>query len=423
MVRRAEDRPHVRDVHPPAAPNGHPPAPVILTLLAVPSPSWLRLALLWLAGVDLRLTLLAVPPVLPIIHADLALDEKGVAALSGLPVLLLGLAAVPGSILIARVGPRNALIIGLTVIGVSSGLRGLGPSIPMLFAMTLLMGVGISISQPSMPSLVRQWFHHPIAIARATGFWSNGLLVGELLGASLTLPFILPLMGSWEASFAFWAVPVLLTALLVTLATRKEAQQESERPKVQGMPDWSNRRMWSLGMFQSAASMVYFGANTFIPDYLHATNQADLVGVALASLNGMQVPASAVIGFVPLHILARRGTSYVVGACIALALATVLLLPGVPLVIAAGVLGFCAAYILVLSFALPALVAPPNEVPRLSGGTFAISYTTAFVVTLLAGAVWDATRIEASAFLPSLAGALIVSLLGPRLVSAAVRSS
>ena len=42
-----------------------------------------------------------------------SVDEKGVAALSGLPVLLFGLAAVPGSMLIARVGPRRALLIGL----------------------------------------------------------------------------------------------------------------------------------------------------------------------------------------------------------------------------------------------------------------------------------------------------------------------
>jgi CP family cyanate transporter-like MFS transporter len=383
--------------------------------------SWWRLAVLWLAGTDLRLTLLAVPPVLPLIHADLNLDEKGVAALSGLPILLLGIAAVPGAVLIARFGARNALLAGLCLIGVSSGLRGVGPSVPMLFCMTLLMGVGISISQPTFPSLVRQWFHQQAAITRATGFWSNGLLVGELLAAALTLPVVLPLVGSWEAVFVFWAIPVLLTALIFGVATRGEPTPK-DAPPVQGLPDWRSGPMWRLGIFQSAASMVYFGANTFIPDYLHATNQADLVGVALASLNGMQVPASFVIGFVPLRMLGRPLAFYLVSLGILAALATALLLPGAPLVVAAGVLGFCAAYILVLSFALPALLARPREVARLSAGTFAISYTTAFLVTLVSGAVWDATHVEASAFLPALAGATIALTLGPRLVAAALRS-
>jgi MFS transporter, CP family, cyanate transporter len=303
-------------------------------VLVVASRARVRLTLLWLAGADLRLTLLAVPPLLPLIHADLQLDEKGVAALSGLPVLLLGLAAAPGSMLIARLGARRALLCGLWLIGVSSAFRGVGPSVPMLFGMTLLMGAGISISQPTFPALVRQWF--PQAITRATGFWSNGLLVGELLAAALTLPLVLPLVGSWEAAFVFWAVPVLITATLVALLTRHEPPP-SDQPRAPGMPDWRNNRMWRIGIFQSAASMIYFGANTFIPDYLHATNQADLVGLALASLNGMQVPASAVIGFVPLRLLARRSTSYLVAAAILLALVVVLLLPGIPLILAAGV--------------------------------------------------------------------------------------
>ena len=47
----------------------------------------------------------------------------------------------------------------------------------------------------------------------------------------------------------------------------------------------------------------------------------------------MQVPASAVIGFVPLRVLARPATSYLIGGAIFVALAVVLLLPGIPLVL------------------------------------------------------------------------------------------
>jgi CP family cyanate transporter-like MFS transporter len=48
-----------------------------------------RLALLWLAGLGLRVTMLALPPVLPLIHRDLGSSESGVAILSNLPVLML----------------------------------------------------------------------------------------------------------------------------------------------------------------------------------------------------------------------------------------------------------------------------------------------------------------------------------------------
>ncbi|MGA8383299.1 MAG: hypothetical protein WB710_19420, partial [Stellaceae bacterium] len=72
--------------------------------------------MLWLAGADLRMTVLAVPPVLPLIHRQFALSERAVGALSGLPVLLFGLAAIPGSLLIARLGARGAAIVGLLVV-------------------------------------------------------------------------------------------------------------------------------------------------------------------------------------------------------------------------------------------------------------------------------------------------------------------
>ena len=57
---------------------------------------------------------------------------------------------------------------------------------------------------------------------------------------------------------------------------------------------------------------------------------------------------------------------------------------------------------------------------RLSAGTFAISYSTAFLVTLLTGAVWDATHVEASAFLPALIGSALVVSLAPKLVQGAM---
>src|SRR5579859_2671669 len=113
--------------------------------------SFVTLAVLWLAGADLRLTVLAVPPVLPLIHHDLAMSEKAVGALSSLPVLLLGLGAVPGSLLIARLGARRAAILALLVVAAAGAARGLGPSLPMLFAMTLVMGAGVAVLQPALP--------------------------------------------------------------------------------------------------------------------------------------------------------------------------------------------------------------------------------------------------------------------------------
>src|SRR3954463_15473169 len=60
---------------------------------------WIAVSLLWLAGVGLRLTILAVPPVISLIQADLQLSGTEVGILTGLPIVLFGVAALPGSLL------------------------------------------------------------------------------------------------------------------------------------------------------------------------------------------------------------------------------------------------------------------------------------------------------------------------------------
>src|SRR4029077_7999126 len=113
----------------------------------------------------MRLTLLAVPPVLPLIHRGLGLTETGVASLAGLPVILFAAAAVPGSLLIARIGARRALIVGMVLMAVASGLRGAWTSIPVLFWMTALMSAGIAVTQPAIPTLVGEWLPTRVGLA------------------------------------------------------------------------------------------------------------------------------------------------------------------------------------------------------------------------------------------------------------------
>jgi CP family cyanate transporter-like MFS transporter len=369
-----------------------------------------RLFLLWLVGADLRLTVLSVPPVLPLIHRDLGLDEKGVAALTGLPVLVFALIAVPGSLLIARLGARRAIIVGLVTAALATALRGVGPSASMLFAMTFLMGTGIAIMQPALPALVSAWFSGRAALA--TAVYANGLLVGETLGAGLTLPLILPLVGgSWEWSLAAWGAPVLLTALLMLPARPPAAAGAGAIGRVRWWPDWRDPRTWQLGLVQGGGSALYFACNAFIPDYLHAVGRPELINACLTALNSGQLPASFVILLFAPRLAGRKQPMMAVAAVSFLCLAGLLVPEPAVMVASAAVIGFAAAFILILTLALPPLLAPADDVHRLSAGMMTISYALAFVVPLLGGAVWDATAVTATAFLPGAIGALLVLTL------------
>jgi len=83
----------------------------------------IALSLLWLSGACLRVTVLAVPPVVPLLHADLHLSETDIGWLSSLPPMLFAIAAVPGAVLIARFGIVPALVTGLLLTAVGSAAR------------------------------------------------------------------------------------------------------------------------------------------------------------------------------------------------------------------------------------------------------------------------------------------------------------
>ena len=81
------------------------------------------------------------------------------------------------------------------------------------------------------------------------------------------------------------------------------------------------------------------------------------------------------------------------------------------MVAGAALIGFSAGFVLILTLALPPLIAEADDVHRLSAGMFTIGYTASFVLPLLGGVAWDATGIAATAFLPVALGGLAVLVM------------
>ena len=263
--------------------------------------------LLWLVGLAMRMTLLVVPPVIPLIHEDLRMSETQIGLLIGLPLALFAIAAVPGSLLVARGGAKLAVTLGMVIAAVAGGLRGAAFDVWTLYAAAIATGFGIAIMQPGMPKLVHDWLPNRIGIA--TVVYSNGMVIGAILPPVLTIPFILPLVGgSWRLSFFVLAAPAILITVVFLLLSPKETHRSSAAPSAIGAlwwPDWRNPLIWLLGFTFGSNNSPFFAANAFLGDYLASRGQADLLGPALASLNGAQLIALVLL-FVVAGRLQRR---------------------------------------------------------------------------------------------------------------------
>src|SRR5580658_6479339 len=175
------------------------------------------LALLWLGGCALRLPILAIPPVIPLIHDELHLSETAVGLLNGLPLGLFAAAAVPGSLLVARLGVRRTMLIGLVLTALASAARSASVDALTLYAATALTGFGVAVMQPALPAQVRDWV--PARVPLGTAVYTNGMVMGATLGPALTIWWVLRLVGgSWRLDLVVWAAVIAVIAIVFAAA-------------------------------------------------------------------------------------------------------------------------------------------------------------------------------------------------------------
>jgi MFS transporter, CP family, cyanate transporter len=278
----------------------------------------------------------------------------------------------------------------------------------------VVTGLGVAIMHPAMPTLVRQWL--PSRIGFGTAVYTNGLLVGEILPVALTIPLVLPLLGgSWRADFAAWGLSVVLIALVIlALAPRRPAAPRLAADR-RWWPDWKDSLVWRLGVMLGTVNACYFSANAFLPDFLTATGQADLISGALTALNLGQLPASFLL-LAAAGRLERRLWPYAASGLLTLiGFAGVVLGTGALVIAATLLLGFSLSFVLILVLALPPLLGAPENLHRLSAAMFTISYSCAVIVPVVSGLAWDLTGIPAIAFAPMAAAALGLIALTPTL--------
>jgi MFS transporter, CP family, cyanate transporter len=389
----------------PQSPSSDPSGAALLRLLA----------LLWLGGVAARMPILAIPPVIPLIRDDLHLSETAVGFLNGLPLGMFALAAVPGSLLVARLGVRRTMLCGLALTAGASAARSASIDALTLFAVSALTGFAVAVMQPALPALVRSWV--PARVPLGTAVYTNGMVSGATAGPAFTIPFVLPWVGaSWRLDLVAWSALIGLIAALFAVFAPKvaEAPMSGVGASSRWWPNWKDPLIWWLGIGFGSTNTVYFGANAFLPDYLVALGRSDLMGATLGWLNGAQLITSLSLLWLAGRVQRRLWPHLLFGS-LSLAAVVTIMVGADWIVPAAGVLGVAAAVPFVLILALPPVLSAPGDVHRTAAGMFTISYAIAVIVPVICGAVWDLSGAAWAAFVPLALCAVAMTVLGVRL--------
>jgi MFS transporter, CP family, cyanate transporter len=352
---------------------------------------------------------LSVPPTLPALHHALALSYSAAGLLTSLPVLIMAVGAIPGAYLVSRVGARQAVTYGLALLAVGAALRGAFPSAAALFIFTVVLSLGIAVSQPAVPSLVQAWL--PERIGRGIAIYTNGIFVGEVIAATVTLPLLINPLG-WQGALAVWALPAAMVLVLWLAFT--PTMKTSPQIGAAWFPDWRSGPMVRIVLLMGTASIVYFGMNTWIPDTLDARHAHNLIPLTLGVLNFMQLPISLLLTIAADAMVGRRWPFVVAGLGSVVGVTGYILAPVETAPIWAGIAGAGSSMAFILNLGLPALMAP-SEVARTTGLMLTIGYGAAFFGPALGGFAWDWSGHFRFALLPMALGALAMIGLGATL--------
>ena len=384
--------------------------------------------LITLVGFNLRSVLLGVPPVLPLIQHDLGLSYTLTGFLTALPVLVLAVGAWPSGLLAERIGARLSVSIGLALLAAGTILRAFKLNMLSLFFFTLILSIGITMSQTAIPVLIRRWY--PKQIGLVSALFSDGLILGEAVAAGITVLVMIRFLGgnNWAGTFIFWGIPIVILLVLwlflappgpVRVKRPLFSYRHTTPPLHSDAPPAQRKRVNALhlGILVGGGSLIYFGMNAWIASYNQALHQSFITPAALLSLNAAQLPVSIGVTFVAQYIAGRRWPFIVAGIISAFAIAGWIFTPVELQPLWAALLGGSGALVFTLGIALPPLLAAPQEVGRLTGITLSLTYGVAFVGPFIGGALWDLFNVPALAFAPIVIACVMLIVLGALLPS------
>ena len=363
------------------------------------------LIVLWLVGWTLRVPVLAAPPLATRIADAFELGEAGVSALTMLPIVAIAFGAIPAAWIIARFRLRQVIVSGLLVMAFASVARGLVPTTSMLLTASIVMGLGIAVFQTALPAATRAWT--PSHIALGSTVYLNGMMLGELSGAGLTLPLVLPLAaGDWRYALILWAIPIFLIAVLV--AVSRPPLESINKPvdpaypsTINSLPNWNDLRVWQYGLLLAGSVIAFFIINVFCGTLLQSRGETQALPGLLFAYNAMPLLASFIVLSTPKWIGRRAPIAVTILLSIA-GLAGFIFLESWASWGAAVVTGCASTVMLILLVSLPPAISSGIAVTRLSAGMTLIGFTIAFALSLIGGWLADKTDWIEMALVPSL---------------------
>lgn len=249
---------------------------------------WAGWALLVCLGLNLRPILSSVSPLLNEIRGATGMSFQSSAWLTSLPVICMGLVALLGVRIEARLGERRGVSLGLLLVLLACLVRLFFGQAAALLATALLGGAGVALIQALVPALIKRQFQHRVALAM--GVYSASLMGGGGIAALLS-PQVASHFANWQAGLGVWLLPAMAALLLWACLPLGAGRRNGSPAPLAGL--WNNRRAWLLALYFGLVNCGYMSMVAWLPAYyLQMGWSASQSGSLLAFMTLFQVSAA-----------------------------------------------------------------------------------------------------------------------------------
>lgn len=359
----------------------------------------------FIVGLNLRPILASVGPLFSVLQREAGLTATQFSLLTTLPVAMMGLAALCGPWLLARIGAVRGIMLGLFILLIACSLRGFSTSLTGLMGTALLGGASIGTIQALMPALIKKAYTQTASTIMS--LFSTGIMAGAAVAAASAEPLF-----SWltlKPALAMAGVLALL-ALMLWLPLVKQPQGEQTAHESVTL---SSSRTGLLLLFFGVGTGAYTLVLAWLPPlYIQSGWSARSSGYMLAWLTLTEVAAgfavSALIGKFP----DRRVPLITVLLLLLAGLLCLVFSPGTTPVLSTLLLGIGIGALFPLSLIVTFDHArTPAQAGKLLSKVQGGGYMIAALMPLVAGIVRDSSVSLTSAWLVMSAGVVLLIVI------------
>ena len=359
----------------------------------------------FIVGLNLRPILASVGPLFSVLQREAGLTATQFSLLTTLPVAMMGLAALCGPWLLARIGAVRGIMLGLFILLVACSLRGFSTSLTGLMGTALLGGASIGTIQALMPALIKKAYTQTASTIMS--LFSTGIMAGAAVAAASAEPLF-----SWltlKPALAMAGVLALLALLALMLWLPLVKQPQGEQTAHESVT-LSSSRTGLLLLFFGVGTGAYTLVLAWLPPlYIQAGWSARSSGYMLAWLTLTEVAAgfavSALIGKFP----DRRVPLITVLLLLLAGLLCLVFAPGTTPVLSTLLLGIGIGALFPLSLIVTFDHArTPAQAGKLLSKVQGGGYMIAALMPLVAGIVRDSSVSLTSAWLVMSAGVVLL---------------